>query len=166
MKMAMLVAAIGLSIAGPALARDSLGIYAGWGAFRDASPARCYAIAQPVSPRRSQGFAAIADWPDDDTRGQLHVRLSRTRNTRAAITLSIGERRFQLMGGPRDAWAPDKATDAAIVGAIRSGRSMSVETVGLGGVPFADVYTLDGAASAIDAAALGCFSREAKQRPS
>ncbi|MBW4331255.1 hypothetical protein KY084_10265 [Stakelama sp. CBK3Z-3] len=159
MTRALFIALSMVALATPAAARDSLGIYSGWGAFRDASPARCYAIAKPVRPRGSNGFVAIADWPDDGIRGQLHVRLSRTRNTRAAITLSIGERRFELIGGPRDAWAPDADTDAAIVGAIRSGRSMSVETVGVSGRAFADVYALQGAASAIDAAALGCFAR-------
>jgi hypothetical protein len=36
---------------------------------------------------------------------------------------------------------------------------MSVEAVGARGRPFADVYALPGAATAIDAAALGCAAR-------
>jgi len=75
------------------------------------------------------------------------------------VTLSIGERRFQLVGGASDAWAPDARTDAAIVAAIRSARSMSVESVDAQGRPFADTYALRGAATAIDAAALGCAQR-------
>ena len=39
---------------------------------------------------------------------------------------------------------------------MRGGRSMSVEAVAPHGRPFADVYALAGAATAIDAAALGC----------
>jgi hypothetical protein len=36
---------------------------------------------------------------------------------------------------------------------------MSVEAVGAGGRPFADVYALPGAATAIDAAVLSCSGR-------
>jgi hypothetical protein len=146
-------------IGAPAMARESLGVFDSWGAFTDPSPPRCYAIAQPI--RAAGGshwrpFASIATWPGQGARNQLHIRLSRERDPRARVTLSVGERRFELIAGNADAWAPDARTDAAVVAAVRSGRSMSVETLGKGGQPFADIYTLRGAATAIDAAALGC----------
>jgi hypothetical protein len=146
-------------IAAPAAARESLGVFGSWGAFTDASPPRCYAIAQPVSPAGGRPFASIATWPGQGARNQLHVRLSRERDQRARVTLSVGERRFELVAGSADAWAPDARTDAAIVSAMRSGRSMSVETLGRNGAPFADVYALRGAATAIDAASIGCVGR-------
>lgn len=142
-------------------ARTPIGIYGSWGAFADAAPRRCYAIAQPVqrSSRAARPFASVASWPDSGVRGQLHLRLSRTRAANARVTLAVGERRFELVAGEVDAWAPDARTDAAIVAAIREGRSMSVETVGADGRPFADSYALTGAASAIDAATLACIAR-------
>ncbi len=136
--------------------RESLGVFDSWGAFRDAAPARCYAISQPVQGARRGAFASIANWPRAGSRNQIHVRLSRPRDPRAKVTLSIGERRFELTAGASDAWASDVRTDAAIVAAIRSSRSMSVETLASGGGAFADVYALKGAATAIDAAAMGC----------
>ena len=140
--------------------RDALGTFESWGAFRDSSPLRCFAIAKPVERHSlSQPFASIATWPRDGVRNQLHVRLSRARAANARVTLSIGERRFELQAGEADAWAPDPRTDAAVVAAIRSGRSMSVETLGANGAPFADTYALKGAATAIDAAVLGCAGR-------
>lgn len=140
--------------------REALGVYQGWGAFRDAAPARCFAIARPVEKyREAQPFVSIATWPRARVRGQLHVRLSRARAANARVTLSVGERRFELIAGDADAWAPDARTDAAIVAAIREGRSLSVESVAANGAPFADSYALRGAASAIDAAALGCAGR-------
>jgi len=149
-------------LSAPAIARDSLGIFDNWGAFADASPRRCYAIAQPIRPGGASGwrpFASIATWPGQGARNQLHIRLSRDRDPRARVTLSVGERRFELMAGNADAWAPDARTDAAVVAAIRSSRSMSVETLGRNGQPFADIYPLRGAATAIDAATLGCARR-------
>lgn len=143
----------------PAVARDSLGIFGGWGAFRDATPSRCYAIAEPVRPRsgaRWQPFASVADWPGHIVRDQLHIRLRKPRGPKAPVTLSIGERHFKLVSGGGDAWAPDARDDAAIVAAMRSGSSMSVETVDSAGRPLVDVYRLRGAATAIDAAALAC----------
>lgn len=150
-----------LVVTAPAAARDSLGIFDNWGAFSDASPRRCYAIAQPRSGRASgwRPFASIATWPGQGARNQLHIRLSRDRDPRSRVTLSVGERRFELVAGNADAWAPDARTDAAIVAAIRSSRSMSVETLGRSGQPFADIYPLRGAATAIDAATLGCARR-------
>jgi hypothetical protein len=146
-------------VAAPALARDSLGIFDNWGAFADASPRRCYAIAQPMRGGGASSwrpFASVATWPGQGARNQLHIRLSHDRDPRARVTLSVGERRFELLAGNADAWAPDARTDAAIVAAIRSSRSMSVETLGKSGQPFADIYPLRGAATAIDAATLGC----------
>ena len=40
--------------------------------------------------------------------------------------------------------------------AMRGARSMSVETIAANGAPFADTYALAGAATAIDAAGVGC----------
>lgn len=151
-----------LLAATPAHARDSLGIFEGWGAFRDpgagqAGP-RCYAIAQPAVRGRpgARGFATVGTWPRQRARGQIHLRLSRARGPQSPVRLSVGERRFTLVAGQMDAWAPDPRADAQIIAAMRSAGSMSVETIGADGRAFADSYALRGAATAIDAAALGC----------
>ncbi|MCU6455155.1 hypothetical protein LPN01_13805 [Sphingomonas sp. A2-49] len=144
-------------LAAAAPARQAIGVYRSWGAFRDAVPARCYAIARPATAGgRAGGWASVATWPDRGLRASLHIRLSRERDRSAPVTLTIGERRFDLTANTLDAWAADAPSDRAVVAAIRSGRSMSVEAVAPGGRPFADVYLLAGAATAIDAAALGC----------
>jgi hypothetical protein len=147
-----------LLIATPAGARDALGVFENWGAFRDARPPRCYAITQPV--RRSNGawkpFASVAFWPTVGQRNQVAIRLSRERAAGSKVTLHIGDRSFELVAGSVDAWAPDARTDVQIVAAMRSATSMSVEARSKTGTAFADGYRLRGAATAIDAAALGC----------
>ncbi|HEX7877187.1 MAG TPA: hypothetical protein VF489_11455 [Sphingobium sp.] len=144
-----------LLIAAPVSARDSLGMFEGWGAFRDPTSPRCYAISMPVA-RRGDGFAAVGSWPRQKVRGQVHFRLSRPRAGNAPVILNVGERRFALVAGQADAWAPDPRADAAIIAAMRSASSMSIQTESANGRAFADTYTLRGAATAIDAAALGC----------
>lgn len=151
--------AVFLAVAAPGLARDTLGIFGSWGAFRDASPARCFAIAQPDSvdgPGSGwRPFAAVATWPALGQRNQVHLRLSRRFAGRGAPVLVIDDDRFPLIAGGADAWAPDARTDAAIVATMRSARAMVVVADGVGG-PIRDAYRLKGAATAIDAAQLGC----------
>jgi hypothetical protein len=134
----------------------SVGVYGLWGAFRDA--ARCYAIARPSasSSGRTNAFASVAYWPRQRARGQLHFRLSGEKRAESAILLRIEERTFQLIGRGADAWAPDARADAELVGAMRSGLTMTLETRSVRGGILRDVYQLRGAPSAIDAAALAC----------
>lgn len=147
-----------LLVAAPVAARDTIGVWKRWGAFRDR--AACFAIARPIAAGgRSGGFASVATWPARGLRGSLSVRLSRPRDRALPVALSVGERRFQLVGTATDAWAADAPSDRAIVAAMRGGRSLSVEAVAPGGRPFADVYALAGAATAVDAAALACAGR-------
>lgn len=161
MRRAFALLILPILVATPVQARDSLGIFESWGAFRDGAGQngpRCYAIAQPVV-RRGQtprGFASIGTWPRQRVRGQLHVRLSRARAAGAPVTLVVGERRFSLVAGQMDGWAADARGDAQIIAAMRSASSMSVASIGADGRGFADNYALRGAATAIDAAALGC----------
>ncbi|WCT75489.1 hypothetical protein PQ455_16450 [Sphingomonas naphthae] len=144
--------------AGPAAARDALGVYGGWGAFSDAAAPRCYAIAEPRRAKVEgwRPFASVSTWPRRKIRGQLHIRLSRQRAGYAEVTAAIGERRFPLVAGAADAWAADPRGDAAIIAAMRSGEALRVVSHDTTGHRFADTYELRGAATAIDAAALAC----------
>ncbi len=154
-----------VALAAPLAAKDSLGVFEDWGAFRDPSVPRCYAIAAAANapsgralPRQGSGqaYASVGTWPKRDVRGQLHVRLSRSMAASPAIALSIGGQRFELTGAGSDAWAKDRQMDAAIVAAMRSAGSMSVSARDRNGRRFTDRYTLAGAATAMDAATVGC----------
>jgi hypothetical protein len=158
MRVAYAILALAL-IATPALARDSLGVYGQWGAFRDPAVPRCYAIAMaaPSTLQRDyQPYASIGTWPKPGLRGQVHFRLSRKLQPGAPIVLSISGQKLALVGGGGDAWAADKRMDAAIVAAMRSAREMSVSARGADGRGFTNSWSLDGAATAMDAAAVGC----------
>lgn len=143
--------------AAPLAAKDSLGVFGDWGAFRDPQIPRCYAIAAAQSePRDHAPFASVGTWPRRNVRGQVHLRLSRTTAPATAISLTIGGQRFALAGGGGDAWAEDRRMDAAIVAAMRSASSMSVAARDRAGRRFTDRYALEGAATALDAATVGC----------
>ena len=139
----------------------ALGIFDGWGAFRDPAAPRCYALAAPsatIGTPQVKAYASIGYWPKSRIRGQFYVRLSKARAPDRELRLTIGSRRFILTGNGAHGWASDPRMDAAIVAAMRSAPSMSVESVSGSGGSIADTYRLRGAATAIDAAALGCAS--------
>ncbi|HYI47395.1 MAG TPA: hypothetical protein VEX35_02920 [Allosphingosinicella sp.] len=147
-------------VAPPALAQPQpLGVFGGWGAFRDGG--RCYAITQPREAQEAQDgqpFASVGIWPGRRG-GQLHIRLSREKRQGSAVLLRIDGRAFQLVGGGRDAWAPDPRADAEIQAAMRTGLALVVETRSAQGLIVRDLYGLRGSATAIDAAALACARR-------
>lgn len=151
--------ALTLLAAQPLAARDSLGVFDGWAAFRDASPKRCYAIARPQNASAAPDAAAsIATWPERKVRGALHIVLSRPVADDSRVRLRVGNRDFALVAKGRNAWGADAPADAAIVAALRSAQSMSVSGRGPNGA-FTDRYALAGAATAIDAASVGCAAR-------
>jgi hypothetical protein len=146
--------------ASPVLARDSLGMFESWGAFRDAAVPRCYAIAMAAKPRGArveyQAYADVGHWPRRGLRNQVHFRLSKRLAPGSEIRLRVDKQDFLLTGGGGDAWASDRRMDAAIVAAMRSGKAMRLRARAADGRAIDDLYPLPGAASAIDAAALGC----------
>ena len=148
------------ALAAPAaMARDSLGMFGAWGAFRDPAVPRCYAIAMAdpaTAERERQPYAAIGSWPARGERNQVHFRLSRQIAPTSKPMLAINGQHLNLAGNGSDAWSVDKRMDAAIVSTMRSARSMRISARDTKGRPFVDVYTLAGAATAMDAATLGC----------
>jgi hypothetical protein len=156
---ALIAAALTACLCAPASARDSLGVFGNWGAFRDTSVPRCYAIAmaEPSTLERDyEPFASVGTWPRRGIRSQLHVRLSRKLSAIQPITLILGRERFTLVGGGGDAWAQDKRMDAAIIAAMRSAGTMIVNATDDRGRRFSNSFDLSGAATAMDAAMVGC----------
>ena len=154
--------AVGLLLtAAPVGAKDSLGIFGSWGAFRDGDGKRCYAIAKPQSASGHDftPCASIGTWPERQVRGQVHIRLSRKLAPAPRLRLTMNGRSFELTGGDGDAWATDPSSDAAIVAAMRSASRMSVSGTAANGRRFSETYQLDGAATAMDAATVGCARR-------
>ena len=152
-----------IAAAMPALAiaasPTALGVFDGWGAFRDPATPRCYALAAPaatIGRPQVKAYASVGYWPKSRIRGQFYVRLSKARAPGRELHLTIGSRRFILTGNGAHGWASDTRMDAAIIAAMRSAPSMSVESGTPTGGAIADTYRLRGAATAIDAAALGC----------
>ncbi|KEO91746.1 hypothetical protein EH31_03490 [Erythrobacter longus] len=145
----------------PAQARDSLGVYSNWAAFRDDSPSRCYAIAKPRSGSPGP-YASVATWPDKGLRGQVYFRLSRDAGEDTGATLTIGDRKFELVTQGRNAWATNASVDAGVIAAMRSATRMTVTARRANGARFSDRYSLAGAATAMDASVVGCANNRSR----
>jgi hypothetical protein len=160
MKLHGVLIALALVVPGSALARDRLGVWNDWGAFRDVAVPRCYAIAmaidQPRQRRDAQPYFTIANWPRRGIRGEIHARLSREAAAGKPVTIVIGGQKFGAVGTGFDIWAADRRSDAAIVAALRGDGDMTVIARDRDGRQLRDIYHLAGAASAMDAASLGC----------
>ena len=152
---------VSLCLAGPALAQKaSLGVFGLWGAFAEKD--RCYAISEPQRTARNNprgAFASIGWWLGRNAKGQVYFRLSQAKRPGSAVLLRIDARTFQLAGGASNAWAPDALADADILATIRTGVEMTIETRSERGLLIRDSYALRGAATAVDAAAIGCARR-------
>jgi hypothetical protein len=157
-KRTMLLAVLAV-IATPAIAKDRLGIYQSWAAFKDTETPRCYAIAQPeqrISGAVRPGYFSVGFWPKKGVSHQIYVSVSRDQSANSSTNISVGGRRFRLKSNATGGWAADRRMDLAIIAAMRTSASLSVESIGRDGRAIVDAYSLRGAPSAIDAAALGC----------
>jgi hypothetical protein len=77
----------------------------------------------------------------------------------AAVMLRIDNRPFLLVAQGNQAWSDGPLQEQAIIAALRNATSMSVESRDGAGQRFVDPYSLDDAATAIDAAAAACAGK-------
>jgi len=146
MRFPRFVSAITLFVAymPPLVARETIGGFGTWAAFCD-EPSKCFAIGTPAE-RRDDPFLTIMP-AGRDFQVEAHV----GRPVRTA-TVQIGAARFVLIPSGNAATA-DAMTSRRIIAAIRTGEMMILFGTSREG-RFRHHYTLSGAPSAIDAAAI------------
>ena len=141
----------------PAAPVRALAAQGSWAAHRFGD--RCEAAARPLQPaarRQPEARAGFSFTVRGSGSGQFYVRMSRVPRPGSSVMLSIGERPFMLFARGDWAWSRGPLQEAAILDAVRAATSMRIEARDGSGRRFADRYLLDGAPTAIDAAAAGC----------
>ncbi len=108
-----------------------------------------------------QAVAGVTFTADRRRWGEFHVRLSRMPRIDASAILQIGNQPFLLASRGGWAWSRGPLQAQAIIDALRYSSAMRVESRDISGVRFSDPYLLDGAPTAIDAAAARCALRGA-----
>jgi hypothetical protein len=143
-------------------------VFAGgaWAAIDRGSTCEALSRSQRVAIKdKVQAVAGFTFTPDHKRWGEFHVRLSRMPRGDASVMLRLGEQPFLLATRAGWAWSRSPLQAQAIAAAARSGGWMKVESRDIGGVRFSDPYLLDGAPTAIDAAAARCTLRSAGKIP-
>lgn len=118
--------------------------------------ARSLRVAREGRPQARAGFAFDDRGPRD---GQFYARLSRNVRPGSSIMLTVGTRPFMLVGRGGWAWSRAPEQDEAIIAAARTAGGMRIAARDTTGHRFTDRYLLDGAATAIDAAAASCAGK-------
>lgn len=155
----ILVLPLFLTAAAPAAATI---VYAGpaWAAIDRGG--RCEALSRSMriaAKRKVQAIAGFSFTPDRRQWGEFHARLRRLPRAGAAVMLRIDQQPFLLVSRGNWAWSEGPSQEQAIIAALRNGRGMTVESRDGAGARFVDPYSLDGAATAIDAAAAACAGK-------
>ena len=123
---------------------------------------RCEAVSAALAPAledRPQARVSVSFDADPKGRnGEVGVLLSRPPRGDSSVMLTIGDTPFLLFGKGELAWSSGPRQEAAIIAAMRAGGSMRLEARSPAGGRIVDRYVLDGAATAIDAAA-ACSAR-------
>lgn len=152
-----------IALAGPAVARGSV-VYAGgaWAAIDRGQVCEAQSRSQKVVAKdKLQPVAGISFTADGRRWGEFHARLSRTPRGDSSVMLKVGDQPFLLVTRGGWAWSRGPAQAQAIIDALRVAAAMRIESRDAAGVRFTDPYLLDGAPTAIDAAAARCALRGA-----
>jgi hypothetical protein len=117
---------------------------------------RALRIAAKGKAQARAGFAFDAAGP---RRGQFFALLSRAPRAGSTIILTVGGQPFMLVSSGQWAWSSGPPQEEAIIAAARSAGGLTIFSRDRGGARFTDRYLLDGAATAIDAAAARCAGK-------
>lgn len=117
---------------------------------------RALRIATKGKVQARAGFAFDVTGP---RRGQFFALLSRVPRTGSTVVLTVGNQPFLLVSRGQWAWGSGPAQEQAIIAAARAAGGMTIRSRDQTGVRFTDRYLLDGAATAIDAAAARCAGK-------
>jgi hypothetical protein len=151
------------AVASAASARGAV-LFAGgaWAAIDRGKVCEALSRSQNIAPRdKVQAEAGITFSADARRSAEVHVRLSRMPRGDATVILHVGDQPFLLVTRGGWAWSRGPLQAQAIMEALRIGTTMRAESRDVAGVRFSDPYLLDGAPTAIDAAAARCALRGA-----
>jgi len=152
---AALVLSLALTWPAATLASSPI-VYAGgtWAAIdRGDSCAALGRSARIAAKGKVQATAGFTFSRDRRRWGEFHAHLRRMPRPGSTVILTVGNQPFLLTVRGAWAWSRGPVQEQAIIDAVRAAGGMRVEARDQSGTRFSDPYALDGAPTAIDAAA-------------
>jgi hypothetical protein len=128
-----------------------------WAAFDRG--VQCEAVTRALLPEDSRKPATVLAFAFDRSgrrTGELSIRFRSPLRPDSSVILTIGEQPFDLIAHGQAAWSRGPAQEAAILEAIRGAGGARVVSRSISGRRMTDRFLLDGAPTAIDAAAAAC----------
>ena len=156
----MLASALALAAFAAAPPR-TLAARGSWAAFDRGT--QCEAVTRALLPedvRKPATVVAILYDRVGRRDGELSVRFRRPLREGSSVILTIGEQPFDLIARGQAAWSRGPAQESAIIAAIRASGGARVTSRDQAGRRMTDRFLLDGAPTAIDAAAAACSHRQ------
>lgn len=137
-------------------------LYAGgaWAAVDRGDTCEALSRSLRIAPKgKVQAIVGFTFSADRRRWGEFHARLRRMPRAGAAVMLRVGDQPFLLVSRDNMAWSDGPLQERAIIAGLRDAGGMSIESRDASGRRFVDPYSLDGAATAIDAAAAACAGK-------
>ena len=154
--MTVLIALVAAMIAASAPARP-LAAGGTWAAIDRGG--QCEALSRALLPEALDKPAALLAVTFDRAghrAGELSVRFRRPLRPASSVILTVGDQPFDLAARGQSAWSRGPAQEAAILTAIRASSGARVTARDSSGRRMTERFLLDGAPTAIDAAAAAC----------
>jgi hypothetical protein len=163
MKAGLVLVTAALVAFAPTHARGTV-VFAGgaWAAIDRGDACEALARSAKIAGKgKVQATAGFAFTPDHRRWGEFHAQLSRMPRPGSSVMLQVGDQPFLLVVRDGWAWSRGPLQEQAIIAAARYATGMRIEARDTAGMRFADPYLLDGAPTAVDAAAARCALRAA-----
>ncbi|QIL01640.1 hypothetical protein G7078_01760 [Sphingomonas sinipercae] len=122
---------------------------------------RCEARARPLRANTAAGnaYAGFAFEPGGRRWGQFYAKLRRPVRPGSSVIVTIGNQPFLIAAGGALGLSRDRQQQRAMIEAARYATMMRIEARDASGRRSVERYWLDGAATAIDAAAAACAGK-------
>jgi hypothetical protein len=137
-------------------------VYAGgaWAAIDRGGACEALARSARIAAKgKVQAVAGFTFSRDRRRWGEFHAQLSQVPRLGSSVMLDVGGQPFLLVTSGGRAWSRGPLQEQAIIAALRNAAAIRVEARDPSGSRFADPYVLDGAPTAIDAAAARCAGK-------
>jgi hypothetical protein len=142
---------------------ERIGDFTDWSAFKaqeNGDPV-CFVVSRPKQDEgnytnRGDIYAMVAQRPAEDRLDEATFIAGYTFREGSPVEVTIGDNEFVLFTQNDGAWAPDDATNRALVQAMIRGLEMTVEGTSSRGTDTRDTYSLRGFTAAYEAARQAC----------
>lgn len=145
---------------------SQLGVFDAWSAHMIAEGKNriCYVHGAPgVSrgdyTRRGATYLQVTNRTADRTRNEVSLVAGYTYKTDSAVALDIDGRKFEMFTRDDGAWTRNEKSDAALVAAMRAGKSLVLRGISSRGTETTDTYSLKGFTAAHNAIGKACRIR-------